>query len=151
MAEQKLSRRDFFLNAGLAVSALVSLGGVGYFSVRYLLAGLRPVHYVTILAGRLEEVPEAGASEVALLGRQLILRRRGDGVRAFSAVCSHLGCLVIWDEAENRFYCPCHIGIFDPDGQPVSGPVTEPLAEFDVEVDGANVYIRLPEIEQAGV
>ena len=151
MAEQKLSRRDFFLNAGLALSALVGLGGVGYFSARYLLAGLRPVRYETILAGRLDAVPEAGATDVTIVGRPLIVRREDDQVRVFSAVCPHLGCLVKWEEANNRFYCPCHIGVFNSNGQPVSGPPTEPLQEFDVQVESGNVYVSLPEIEQAGV
>ncbi len=147
----KLSRREFFLNAGLVLGGLMSLGSVGYFGARYLLAGLRPVRYERILASRLEDIPETGAMDVTVVGRPLILRRRGDQVRAFSSVCTHLGCLVKWEEDENRFYCPCHIGIFDPDGQTVSGPITEPLIEFDVNVEGDNVYIRLPEMDQVGV
>lgn len=139
------------MNAGLALADPPRVGGVGHFGVRYLLAGLRPVRYETILAGRLEEVPEAGAADVTIVGRPLIVRRQDDQVRVFSAVCPHLGCLVKWEEANNRFYCPCHIGIFDSNGQPVSGPPTEPLPEFDVRVESDNVYVSLPEIEQAGV
>ena len=34
-----------------------------------------------------------------------------------SAVCTHLGCTIPWNEKENKFVCPCHLGIFSADGK----------------------------------
>lgn len=149
MTEKKLSRRDFLLNVGLAAGGAVGLGGAGYYSARYLLAGLAPLRYVKLLAERLDNVPDGGSVDLKLAGIALVLRRQGNTVRAFSAVCTHLGCLVQWQEDENRFYCPCHIGVFDPDGRPTSGPPTEPLEEFEVEVDEGNIFVRVPESQEA--
>ena len=41
---------------------------------------------------------------------------------ALSAVCTHLGCIVQWQEAEAEFLCPCHAGRFSATGAVVSGP-----------------------------
>ena len=52
----------------------------------------------------------------------------------FSSTCTHLGCGVRWEEEEKRFLCPCHGGIFDSDGRPVSGPVFKPLDRLQARV-----------------
>jgi cytochrome b6-f complex iron-sulfur subunit len=151
MTDDKLSRRDFLLNSGLAVGGAVGLGGTGYYTARYLLAGLAPLRYVELVASRLDDLPDGSSLDLKLAGVALVLRRRGSEVRAFSAVCTHLGCLVQWQQDENRFYCPCHLGIFDSAGQPVSGPVTQPLEEFEVNVSGGNIFVRVPEPQEAEV
>lgn len=52
--------------------------------------------------------------------------------RAFSAVCTHLGCLVKWEAAKAEFICPCHNGHFDANGINVAGPPPKPLKRFKV-------------------
>ncbi len=151
MADKKLSRRDFLVNAGLAAGGVAGAAGSAYYGARYLLAGLAPLSYVRLLAAQLGRIPDGGSVDLRLGGIALILHRQGSAVRAFSAVCTHLGCLVQWQEEENRFYCPCHLGTFDPEGQPVSGPVTQPLEEFEAEVEGGNVFVRVPEPAESGV
>jgi len=70
----------------------------------------------------------------------IVLRDRA-GFRAFSAVCTHLGCLVKWDAAKRQFLCPCHAAAFDEQGRVVSGPPPAPLPELTVkEIDG-KVYV----------
>lgn len=39
-----------------------------------------------------------------------------------SAVCTHLGCTLPWVEKERKFICPCHLGVFAPDGRLLGGP-----------------------------
>lgn len=34
-----------------------------------------------------------------------------------SAICTHLGCIVPWNAAENQFICPCHNSHYDPTGK----------------------------------
>jgi Rieske Fe-S protein len=53
-------------------------------------------------------------------------------VRAIDARCTHLGCNVRFREGE--FRCPCHNGVFDAEGNPVSGPVTDPLERMPTRI-----------------
>ncbi len=77
-----------------------------------------------------------------LQGRDFILVRTGENeVIALSTSCTHLGCKVFWQKDKNRFFCPCHDGVFDPQGNVVSGPPPRPLDSYQVEITGENVFI----------
>ncbi|HYB19798.1 MAG TPA: ubiquinol-cytochrome c reductase iron-sulfur subunit, partial [Thermodesulfobacteriota bacterium] len=60
---------------------------------------------------------------------------------AFSLVCTHLACTVTWRPERNEFYCPCHDGSFDPEGQVINGPPPRPLERWKVEIKGDRVII----------
>ncbi|HAN47139.1 MAG TPA: cytochrome b6-f complex iron-sulfur subunit [Cyanobacteria bacterium UBA8156] len=45
-----------------------------------------------------------------------------------NAVCTHLGCVVPWSVAENKFICPCHGSQYDVTGKVVRGPAPLSLA-----------------------
>lgn len=45
-----------------------------------------------------------------------------------NAVCTHLGCVVPWNAAENKFKCPCHGSQYDATGKVVRGPAPRSLA-----------------------
>lgn len=59
-------------------------------------------------------------------------RDEGGRLRAVSAVCSHLGCVVHFNDAERSWDCPCHGSRFDLDGAVLNGPATEPLDQVDL-------------------
>ncbi|MDX2024202.1 MAG: FAD-dependent oxidoreductase [Deltaproteobacteria bacterium] len=66
-------------------------------------------------------------------GKKLAVYRDETGsLKAVSAVCTHLGCLVAWNQAESSWDCPCHGSRFDCDGQVVNGPATINLARVDL-------------------
>jgi menaquinol-cytochrome c reductase iron-sulfur subunit len=71
--------------------------------------------------------------------------KEGDKIIALSPVCKHLGCTVNWnsDPANpNRYFCPCHYGLYEKNGQNVPG--TPPLAPLDVyvsEVKDGKLYL----------
>merc|ERR1719262_194623 len=41
---------------------------------------------------------------------------------AINAVCTHLGCVVPWNRAANKYMCPCHGSQYDPTGKVIRGP-----------------------------
>jgi Rieske Fe-S protein len=59
----------------------------------------------------------------------------GDGYRALSATCTHLGCRVTWDDSKSQFKCPCHGGVYDRQGRVVSGPPPAPMTPVNVRVN----------------
>jgi cytochrome b6-f complex iron-sulfur subunit len=56
------------------------------------------------------------------------------GIMAIYQVCTHLGCLIPFQSAENRFICPCHGSVFERDSVFVRGPATRNLDQFVVEI-----------------
>lgn len=76
-------------------------------------------------------------------GKAVIVIRDRGGFRAYSAICTHLGCLVTWDETKEEFLCPCHAAVFDAQGQVVSGPPPGPLPTYDVKQVGGRVFILM--------
>ena len=70
------------------------------------------------------------------------LERHGSEVRAFSAVCPHLGCSVnVAPEAGAGFACPCHTSAFDKDGKRKSGPAPRDLDSLATRIEEGFVAI----------
>lgn len=74
-------------------------------------------------------------------GKAVIVVKGSKGFRAFSASCTHLGCLVQWDAGRKEFLCPCHAAVFAADGSVVSGPPPSPLPTYKVKEIGDKVYV----------
>jgi len=87
----------------------------------------------------LSEVPVGGSVGVEIDGNPALLAQPEPGrVVAFSAICTHQGCVVA--AAGERFECPCHGSVFDAaTGDVVNGPALEPLPAIAVHVDGDRV------------
>ena len=86
------------------------------------------------------DVPVGGG--VILQDAALVVTQPAAGdVKAFSAICTHEGCLV-GSVVDNEIICPCHDARFSAtDGSVIQGPATEPLAESPVSVQGGNVVL----------
>lgn len=71
-----------------------------------------------------------------------VLTDDGRTYAALSNICTHLGCRIRWVEGEQRFFCPCHNGVFDKQGLVVSGPPPRPLDRYPVKVEDGQIYIQ---------
>jgi Rieske Fe-S protein len=68
-------------------------------------------------------------------------------VLALLATCTHMGCIVNWDEEHEQFHCPCHGGLFDEYGQPAKeSPMRylKPLPCLRTKIENGNVYVEVP-------
>lgn len=66
---------------------------------------------------------------------------------ALSSVCPHLGCQVHWEPHNDRYFCPCHNGVFDRDGVGVAGPPGDEgmtLSSYDLRLDNDLLFIAVP-------
>jgi glycine/D-amino acid oxidase-like deaminating enzyme/nitrite reductase/ring-hydroxylating ferredoxin subunit len=76
------------------------------------------------------ELDRGSGQIVDVNGEKLAVSREREGaLQAVSAVCTHLGCIVSWNDAEHSWDCPCHGSRFSPAGALLHGPATNPLAD----------------------
>lgn len=141
--DNKIGRRPF-LEVLLGFSLFSTLVGVLTPVVGYLIppstgskAGSERVK-----VGTTSDIPIGGGKIVAVGNKPVIVTNTDQGVNAFSAICTHLGCIVVWDDTRKAILCPCHDGWFNAiTGVVMSGPPPSPLASVPVIVDGEDIYI----------
>ncbi len=76
------------------------------------------------------EPPKEGTGVVTRSGRQPVATSTVNGkVCAVSAVCTHLGGILHWNDAEKSWDCPLHGSRFTPEGQNLEGPASRPLSK----------------------
>jgi cytochrome b6-f complex iron-sulfur subunit len=129
----------------LGFSVVSTLAGVLTPIVGYLWPSSR------VSAGASEPVPvgapadfPAGKGKVVSVNNKpvIVVNTAPAGLKAFSAICTHLGCIVEWDTGRRIIVCPCHDARFNPvNGAVLSGPAPSPLREFKLTVKDDAVYI----------
>ncbi len=93
----------------------------------------------------LASIPPGEGKVLSLEGERLAVYRNANGqLSALSPVCTHLGCLVHWNNSETSWDCPCHGSRFDPHGRVLNGPAVaaleaRPLPEAEGEGEGEGV------------
>jgi cytochrome b6-f complex iron-sulfur subunit len=125
--------RRRFCQAAIGGMTVVTVGTVGY-PVATFLRLPKSMTAQEILELPLSDLPDGAAHWGELMGRQIVIIKVGEEVRAFDGACPHLGCVVQWEPASRSFLCPCHGATFDDRGQPTGGPVNNPLERVDFTV-----------------
>lgn len=71
----------------------------------------------------------------------IIVARDGGGLYAYSAACTHLGCLIDPPDESGRAECPCHGSAFDGNGAVLQGPAQAPLSHLELTVKEGAVTV----------
>lgn len=137
-----LTRRQF-LKIALGFSFLATLGGVLTPTLGYIWP---PARGAQVAGGRVfvstrRELGAGQAKKVQVGNQPVLVINTGTTIKAFSAICTHLACIVEWNESGQFIQCPCHDGRFDTNGQVISGPPPAPLPEFKVGIEGDDIYV----------
>lgn len=137
-------RREFVADLVLTVASAMGLGGLAVRFAQYLYPVVPPEQVLEVAAGPRDAVPANGGTIVNLpMGHVALVDADGE-LRAFSAVCTHLGCIVQWQPTEHHaLFCACHGGMFNREGDVVGGPPPRPLPRYPVEVRDGQVFVKI--------
>ena len=152
---KQLSRRDFLSIATWAIGGLIS-AGMAIPAIAYIIGP-------ALKRSEGQEWVQLGATSKVELGtptlfkanierqtgwivdqRELsfyVLTENGRDYVAMSNICTHLGCRVRWIADKNEFFCPCHNGVFDKDGNVIDGPPPRSLDRYELKVEGDQLYV----------
>ena len=141
---QPVSRRGLVIDVLLGFSALAAAGGVATPIVAYLWP---PKQASAAGGGRVEvaateDLPVGTGEVYSVNNKPVIVIHLADGWKALSATCTHLGCILLWNEQREVIACPCHEAYFNTNGAVISGPPPAPLAEYRVQVENGQIYVE---------
>jgi Rieske Fe-S protein len=124
---------DWFLGTSLGAFMIA----VSYPVSRYLIPPKveeSTARTVTLSLKPAEIKPNSG--EIFRFGNEpgILVRTPAGDLRAFSAVCTHLACIVQYRPDLSQIWCACHNGHYDLNGKNISGPPPKPLEQYAVNV-----------------
>ena len=150
MGEAKATRRSFLgkMMVGTMLTgsaAAVSVVAAYLFPPEEARSGLTPQ---SVKAGRAVDIAP-GRGKLALVdGEPVWVLNSANGFAGMSALCTHKGCIVKWDEKRRVFSCPCHEGLFDERGNVIAGLPRRPLSRFRVGLVHGELYVSRGEVEE---
>ncbi len=137
--ERMISRRRFIGFAWIAAGVIV-LGE--------LVAGTLAFLWPRRKEGATEKIFVAGKISDFKVGEVVPFRRErafivklDGGFLAMSSVCTHLHCIVNWNNTLKTFECPCHGGKFNEEGVVTGGPPPRPLDLYKIEVVAGKLVV----------
>ena|SRR2546426_250892 len=140
--ERHITRRNF-LSEALVAWVFIAVLPFLYAMIRYIIPpNIREKIAEVINAGKYTDIPFNSAKILRFNKKAIILvRTEQDQVKAFSAVCTHLGCIVEFKADQRMFKCNCHGSEFDLTGRNIAGPAPSPLRPYRVELKEDNVLV----------
>jgi cytochrome b6-f complex iron-sulfur subunit len=141
---EPLSRRDFFnrtwkwLGIVAAIEVVAMFGG-------FLFSGKsknKAVPKQLLEAGPVNSF-EPNSVSAFMGGRFYLARQKDGGFIALSLRCTHLGCSIAWEKAQNRFICPCHSSAFDISGEVLNPPAARALDYYPVLIENGIVKVDI--------
>lgn len=137
-------RRTFLgglLRGSLTVGLLSLLGGIAAYLFPPERLEFNPGR-LRLRVGRADDFAVGEGKQVLFAGEPVWVLRLPQGFVALSALCTHQGCILGYDEERRVLECPCHGGLFDLHGNVIAGLPNRPLRHLRAEVVGGEVFLR---------
>ena len=126
----------------------LSLWGLGFAWV--IAAFVKPPRSPRSLAERFLKIGavdslQVGQAQLVRHGREpiFVIRTDEETLVGLAGVCTHLHCVLNWDDQQQVLDCPCHEGAFDVNGNVLKGPPPRPLKRLRVETRLGQIYLHL--------
>lgn len=136
------ARRDL-LTWLLGTSAVATLGAIVYPILKFMVPPeIVEAQSNSVVAGKVNDIP-ANSGKIFKFGSKpgIVIKTASGDIKAFSASCTHLDCIVQYDPNTKAIICACHNGKYDLTGKNVSGPPPRPLEEFTVNLKGDDINV----------
>ncbi len=152
--EEYLDRRKFLKYLTLLISAIIavilSVPILGYFFDPVF----RRMALVWSEVGPIAQIKENEPTRLSFtsniqegyfstsVDRSVWVVKANGGLKVFSPICPHLGCIYSWSDPDSRFECPCHGSIFDLNGTVLGGPAPRPLDTLNYKIENGILYVQ---------
>jgi cytochrome b6-f complex iron-sulfur subunit len=137
-----IKRREFLRIVNWALASMGSVALLGPIIAFFYPPKLEEMPTEPVLVCKADDLPVGSGKAIAFGRYPALVINTDQGLRGYSAVCTHFACICKWDPTLGQIVCPCHDGFFDPiDGHVISGPPPSPLEALAVEVKGDEIYL----------
>ena len=144
-----ISRRMVIMNTGLAAAAMAGLSSCTNYSTQPADEPSAPGTSGGATGGssgaggplsvKETEIP-VGSGKIFPDAQTVITQPKEGEFKAFSAICTHQGCVV--DTVTNTINCPCHGSKYSiTDGSVVNPPAPQPLPAKTIKVEGDTLTV----------
>jgi cytochrome b6-f complex iron-sulfur subunit len=135
---RSLLRTLFGSAFGLGLTGLVTVSALWAAAIaRFMTPNVINQLTRTFKAGKPTDYAEGVETKYCESHGVWIVRKSNAGrsqIVALRTACTHLGCITLWHESEQRFRCPCHGSAFTKDGINVAGPAPRPLERCAIRI-----------------
>jgi cytochrome b6-f complex iron-sulfur subunit len=136
-------KRREFLDYLLGTSIAATLLAIFYPIIKFMI----PPPVVesaenSVVAGSVKEIA-VNTGKIFKFGTKpgILVRTPAGELKAFSAVCTHLDCIVQYRPDTKQIWCACHNGQYNMSGLNVGGPPPRPLEEYVVNTRGDEIVV----------
>lgn len=135
---EALKRRKFL---GVLTGSTFAIAGIGtsITMVSYLRPNVLFEPPTKFSVGRPEDIPVGML--IVMPEQKIYVVHAEEGFIAMSAVCTHLGCMTRYEEADKRLVCPCHGSVFSTSGVVTEGPAPRQLERRELQLEDGQLIV----------
>ena len=136
-------QRRKLLNLLLGTSVGATLAAILYPILKFMIPPeVIEATQTSVIAGRVNDLPP-NSGKIFKFGNKpgLLVRTPTGEYKAFSAVCTHLDCIVQYRPDMRLIWCACHNGQYNLSGKNIAGPPPRPLEEYVVNIRGEEIVV----------